>query len=112
MPVALVQPWGSLFRQEGETVHARPPVQFPHPVWLLFGDKLPPETSGGVVSLRSTGPVVTVIGTLRADMFLSLSRAWALNAYVVFGERPLAIPEVAAASRTKAQLPQSLRYTQ
>ena len=67
---------------------------------------------GGVVSLGSTAPVVTVIGALRADMFRSLSRAWAWNAYVVFGKRPLTIPDVAAVSRKNAQLPQSLRYTQ
>jgi hypothetical protein len=67
---------------------------------------------GGVVSLGSTDVVVTMMGALRDDIWLSLSRALAWNAYVVFGERALTIPDVAGVSRKNAQLPQSLRYTQ
>src|SRR5262249_20286623 len=50
VPLTVSQPWGSLFRLTGGSVRARPPVEVPHPVWVLFGEPLPAGISGGDVT--------------------------------------------------------------
>ncbi len=62
VPLTVSQPWGSLFRLEKGSVRARPPVEVPHPVWVLFGEPLPASSDGGAV--------IQVVQRLSADCAL------------------------------------------
>ncbi len=47
IPVCVSQRWGSLFHLEGDRIVRRLAIERPHPVWVTFGQPLPPAASAG-----------------------------------------------------------------